>query len=226
MQVKRLRSIAALAEPMHIEPDTRPCARRGCANAGTHRAPRSRAALGEYVWFCLDHVREYNAAWNYCAGMSEAEIERRVRRDTVWERPSWRFGAVPGSRDYARAAAGFAASGRVRLNDGFGTIFGDGEPANGPNGHAFDGYGQNGHGQNGQAHNGHARANGANGEMARALAVLGLEAPVTRDDLKARYKALAKRLHPDANGGDRAAEERLKDINLAYASLRKCDLIQ
>jgi len=31
---------------------------------------------------------------------------------------------------------------------------------------------------------------------------------------------LAKRLHPDVNGGDAEAEERLKRINLAYATLR------
>ena len=49
---------------------------------------------------------------------------------------------------------------------------------------------------------------------------LGLPWPVSLDDLKTRYKALAKRHHPDANGGDRAAEERLKTINLAYAALR------
>ncbi len=38
--------------------------------------------------------------------------------------------------------------------------------------------------------------------------------------MKTRYKELAKRHHPDANGGDRAAEERLKTINLAYAAVR------
>ena len=40
------------------------------------------------------------------------------------------------------------------------------------------------------------------------------------DALKARYKELAKRHHPDANGGDKASEERLKLINLAYAAIR------
>jgi hypothetical protein len=205
---------------MDSEEDPRPCARRGCANAGTHRAPRARNALNDYLWFCLDHVREYNAAWNFCAGMSEAEMERRLRRDTVWERPSWAFGTgrfapggTAGANGAARRPPRFGVNGRVRLNDGFGTIFGEEEPAR-------RGFGEGG---NGHAANGHA---GPKDEMGRALAVLGLEPPVTREALKARYKALAKRLHPDANGGDRAAEERLKDINLAYASLRKCDLIE
>ena len=43
--------------------------------------------------------------------------------------------------------------------------------------------------------------------------------PVTRDAVKARYKALVKRHHPDANGGDKESEERLKVINQAYSAL-------
>ncbi len=57
-------------------------------------------------------------------------------------------------------------------------------------------------------------------EMREPIQTLGLEWPVSMDDLKTRYKELAKRHHPDANGGDRAAEERLKSINLAYAAVR------
>ncbi|MGH7156228.1 MAG: J domain-containing protein, partial [Acetobacteraceae bacterium] len=57
-------------------------------------------------------------------------------------------------------------------------------------------------------------------DLREPLATLGLSWPVTLPALKARYKELAKRHHPDANGGDRAAEERLKIINLAYAALR------
>lgn len=52
------------------------------------------------------------------------------------------------------------------------------------------------------------------------LHTLGLDWPVSIDTVKSRYKELAKRHHPDANGGDRAAEERLKTINLAYAAVR------
>jgi DnaJ-domain-containing protein 1 len=57
-------------------------------------------------------------------------------------------------------------------------------------------------------------------EMQEPIVTLGLEWPVSMDALKSRYKALAKLHHPDANGGDRAAEERLKSINLAYAAVR------
>ena len=57
-------------------------------------------------------------------------------------------------------------------------------------------------------------------ELRQPLHTLGLEWPVSIEALKSRYKELAKLHHPDANGGDRAAEERLKAINIAYAALR------
>lgn len=57
-------------------------------------------------------------------------------------------------------------------------------------------------------------------ELRDSLETLGLTWPTTLDVVKIRYKELAKRHHPDANGGSRDAEERLKTINLAYATLR------
>jgi len=57
-------------------------------------------------------------------------------------------------------------------------------------------------------------------DLRDALDVLGLVWPVSVVDLKAKYKQLAKRHHPDANGGDKESEEILKSINLAYATLR------
>ncbi len=57
-------------------------------------------------------------------------------------------------------------------------------------------------------------------DLREPLSTLGLEWPVSLEAVKSRYKELAKRHHPDANGGDRAAEERLKTINLAYAAVR------
>ena len=50
---------------------------------------------------------------------------------------------------------------------------------------------------------------------------MALEPPLTLEQLKRRYKELVKKHHPDANGGDRDAEERLKSINDAYTTLRR-----
>jgi curved DNA-binding protein CbpA len=38
--------------------------------------------------------------------------------------------------------------------------------------------------------------------------------------VKARFKELVKRFHPDANGGDRGSEERLRQVVKAYGQLR------
>jgi DnaJ-class molecular chaperone len=53
-----------------------------------------------------------------------------------------------------------------------------------------------------------------------SLDTLGLEATATLQDVKARFKELVKRYHPDANGGDRGAEERLRQVIKAYGQLR------
>ena len=47
-----------------------------------------------------------------------------------------------------------------------------------------------------------------------------LELPLGKGTLKKQYKTMVKRYHPDANGGDREAEERLKSITQAYAYLQ------
>ena len=50
---------------------------------------------------------------------------------------------------------------------------------------------------------------------------MNLSYPFTRKELKLRYIGLAKKYHPDMNGGSREAEERLKKINRAYEMLKK-----
>jgi len=56
-------------------------------------------------------------------------------------------------------------------------------------------------------------------ELYEALGILGLDWPVSLPAVKARYKKLAKRHHPDANNGDKKSEEMFKAINLAYTTL-------
>jgi curved DNA-binding protein CbpA len=174
----------------------RNCDQPDCNEAGEFRAPRSRDRLDEYRWFCLDHVREYNKAWNYYAGMTQAEVEAETRRDTTWQRPTWPLGARAGGyRRFMRST--------TSIHDGFG-VFDDDETDQ-------------------ARRNAHARSAGFHPESAeaRALAIMDVEPPLNLTRLKARYKELVKLHHPDANGGDKLAEERLKDINEAYATLKK-----
>jgi hypothetical protein len=159
----------------------RACECPGCDQHGDFRAPRSRSQMTEYRWFCLRHVREYNAAWNYYAGMSDDEVEADIRRDTVWQRPSWPFATTVGCFAWHAAQA----------TGGFGMFENDQQP--------------------------HRREPPSAEE--RALLVLELRAPVTIDIVKSRYKELVKRHHPDANGGDKAAEERFKEISEAYRTV-------
>jgi DnaJ-domain-containing protein 1 len=58
----------------------------------------------------------------------------------------------------------------------------------------------------------------------KALAELDLNATATLQEVKMRYKQLVKRYHPDANGGDKGAEERFKTINEAYTILMSSGL--
>jgi hypothetical protein len=169
------------------------CDMPGCTRPGEYRAPKSRDNLRDYFWFCLEHVRAYNAAWDYYKGMSSAEIEANLRADTSWGRPSWPLGGAgrvtEAIEEELAAFAGFGHHARQGANAGSG----DGQNA----------------------------AERAPAELREALSVLGLQWPVTREAAKSRYKELAKRNHPDANGGDRVAEERLKSINVAYATLSR-----
>ena len=151
----------------------------------------SRDRLRDYYWFCLGHVRDYNRAWDFFKGMSAAEIEIQCRRDTVWQRPSWPLGGPLRT----------GANGH-HVNDVFG-LFSDGIDPGVPR-----------HGGPGRG------ARRRDSEQDRALAVLDLKPPLDFTRVKARYKQLAKQLHPDANGGDKKAEEHLKVVNQAYSILK------
>lgn len=174
----------------------RRCEHPGCGQEGEFRAPRSREQLRDYLWFCLDHVRAYNAAWDYYRDYSMTEIEASLREDTVWQRPTWPLGGAIG------AMPGATPPWKFRHNDnikGFGWFFGDDEAP----------------GQDRQANSALSQ-----GEIA-ALRELDLRPPVTLVALKSRWRELVKRHHPDANGGDPAAEERIKRINHAYSTLKQ-----
>ena len=179
------------------------CAWEGCENAGEYRAPKDRR-LAEYVHFCLDHVRVYNAKWDFHAGMGADQLEAEIRSAATWERPTWKLGALGGG---PRAE-------RMHVNDPFGF--------------AADGaFGEKKRKQKTREDEYTRDDQAARGlfdkklaERHSAMKVLDLSMPLTLDQLKRRYKILVKKYHPDANGGSHEAENRMKVINQAYQTLR------
>ncbi len=64
------------------------CDMPDCYDTGEHKAPKHRG-LNEYYHFCLEHVREYNKAWNFFEGMSDQEMKEEIYKGWYGDRPTW-----------------------------------------------------------------------------------------------------------------------------------------
>ena len=181
------------------KPSAPACQWDGCKEPGIHRAPVGRMREGEYFRFCFDHVREYNKGFNYFSGVSDSEIARFQKEALTGHRPTWTMGAAAGSKssaDFAQVRSGRAGY-YNRLRDPY-NLFTGAKPAQ--------------------------RERKAKPLEAKALETLGLDVKATGADIKARYKELVKRHHPDANGGDRGSEDRFRDVLQAYRVLKQAGL--
>jgi curved DNA-binding protein CbpA len=167
----------------------------------THRAPKGRLREGEYWQFCLEHVRVYNQSYNYFAGMSEEAIARYQKEALTGHRPTWRLGL-----------AGKQPGGAWRSHATFG-VFTD----------PFGLFSEAGTRMRREGTDPRESRLIRNAER-KALDVLGLEVDATAAEIKARFKMLVKRHHPDANGGDRTTEDRLRQIIQAYNYLKSVRL--
>ena len=65
---------------------TKYCEWPGCEKKGEYRAPTSREKLRKFKFFCLEHVKEYNKAWDYFKGRSIEQIYNEVSNDAYWHR--------------------------------------------------------------------------------------------------------------------------------------------
>lgn len=174
------------------------CQWDGCNEPGTHRAPVGRMAEGQYFKFCFHHVREYNKGFNYFSGLADSEIARFQKEALTGHRPTWTMGANSSTRsapDFAQQRSGRAGY-YARMRDPFNMFGGQGT----------------------------TRQRKAKPLEAKALETLGLDSKASGADIKARYKELVKRHHPDANGGDRGSEERFRDVLQAYRVLKQAGL--
>jgi hypothetical protein len=171
-----------------------------CGKPGLHKAPKGRGMEGQYVHFCLDHVKDYNKAYNYFDGMPEGAVLDWQKDARTGHRPTWKLG----ENSWATHRAGKKpASGGYRHNAGVRdpfTMLGEDATASGKPARSI-----------------------RNAER-KAFHTLGLDETATPEQIKVQYKTLVKRLHPDANGGSRATEDKLKEVIQAYDYLRSVGL--
>ena len=174
----------------------RACDAPGCDEQGEFRAPGLRSpgfdGPGDYRWYCLDHIREFNSGYDWFEGMSAEAIMHAQSPIHGWGHETRAFSPTAGIDgaprwgDFVDPLEAIAARARMR------------KPAERQDGKAVS------------------------PAERRAFATLGLQLDASRHDLRSRYSALVRRFHPDRNGGDRSHEARLQAVVEAYQLLRKC----
>lgn len=173
----------------------RGCDAPGCEEDGEFRAPGPRApgfdGPGDYRWFCLDHIREFNAGYDYFEGMSTEEVLRAHSPLHGWEgeirafRPTAGIDSAPRWADFSDPLDAIFTRARTRRP----VERKDGKPVT--------------------------------PDERRALDTLGLPLDADRTALRKRYSELVRSYHPDRNGGDRSMEHKLQQVVAAYQLLRK-----
>lgn len=180
-----------------VEAKGRMCDQPGCEAPGEFRAPPPDGmgggdGPGQWRWFCLDHVRAFNAGYNFFEGMSPEEISYAQRPLAGWERETRAFASTGGAdrpprwADFADPIDAIGARFRARMEAEKGRT--DGKPLS--------------------------------SKDREALRVLELGPDADRRALRQRYSELVRRYHPDRNGGDRSQEARLQRVIEAYQQLK------
>lgn len=182
------------------EPKDAPCSAPGCAEKAACSLPKSPREPRERIWLCLDHARDHNRSWNYFDGLSDDEAKKVREASQYGDRPTWSMGR----NERARAAA--KARGPADLEDSFGMFGREAAVQTETRGHFRGG----------------KRLTRLQIGAFETLA-LPFEAPAS--DIRRRYAELLRRFHPDANGGDRSAEQQLQDVVKAHQILKKAQFL-
>ena len=178
----------------------RVCEHPTCREPGEFRAPGYRPSgfdgPGEWRWFCLEHVREFNAGYDWFEGMSAEEILAAQSPAAGWRSES------PGFSQRVHV------DGMPRWADFDDPLEAISARANGIKSRA-------------QREAQMAMSGQFSKEEAQALEIMGLGSNTDKQRLRRRYSELVRRYHPDRNGGDRQYENRLNKVVDAYNLLRK-----
>ncbi len=174
------------------------CSWEGCEKPGGHKAPMGRNRDGQYFNFCIDHVRLYNKNYNYFSGLNDDEIASFQKENITGHRPTWQMG---GKRERTKPVD----ESTLRETPSW-------------HGQVRNRFGPDGKRRVTQAGRKLGRLD------TRALRDLSLDDGATSIEIKTKYKLLVKQNHPDANGGDRSSEDRLRQIIQAYKHLKQAGL--
>ena len=184
-----------------VQSDGRICNAPGCDEPGEFRAPGVRKpgfdGPGDYRWFCLEHVRQFNAGYDFFAGMTPEEILKAQSPLSGWERETRAFrpdagiDSPPRWADFADPLEAIAARAQARRSDHLRAA--------------------------------EAARRGISPDERKAYDVLNLEYGSDRRALRSRYSELVRQYHPDRNGGDRSHEGRLQEVVEAYNLLKASD---
>lgn len=182
-----------------VQSDGRICNAPGCDEPGEFRAPGIRTSgfdgPGDYRWFCLEHVRQFNSGYDFFAGMTADEILAAQSPLAGWERETRAFrpdagiDAAPRWSDFADPLEAISARARARRSD--------------------------------HVRAAQAARRGITPDERKAYDALHLDYGADRRALRSRYSELVRQYHPDRNGGDRSHEGRLQEVVEAYNLLKE-----
>lgn len=195
IRVKGKRKTKGKAEPRRAEV----CAWEGCNEPGSYKAPMGRDHEGQYLHFCVDHVRQYNKSYNYFSGLNDKDIQQHLKDSMTGHRPTWTMGhnGTAAGNGAKAASAARAKRWNSRMRD------------------PFDLFPEEGSGRP------QPRRPKVRSLEHKAFETLDLTDEASGEAIRTRYKQLVKQLHPDANGGDRGTEDKLREVIQAYKLLKQ-----
>ena len=172
------------------------CDSLDCSKKGEFRAPKSRVLIKDYYYFCMDHIKEYNKSWDFYKGMSVDQIEKSMRSDAVWDRPSWPLkGNFKNAYDeFYDYTDDFIKTNDDKINENY--------------------------------YKNKLIDETLTYDESQAIKRLELKMPISLEKVKKNYKKLVKIFHPDVNGNNKKAEEKFKQINESYKLLLKKFIIK
>lgn len=174
------------------ETSTRECEHPECYEPGKYRAPLNPDNLEEFRWMCLKHIREFNQKWNFFENHSEEEMDKQFAADRIWER---------GTKPFGKQTAEERAWARLGIQNPQ-EVLGVNATMNPGKGDGLGG------------------GRRLPADERKAIDILVAKDNWSKAELRKRYKALIKELHPDLNGGDRSQEEFLQKVVWAWDQIK------